>query len=108
MVVLAELLSDRPDRTDCVSEAAWSSERSVLCGSLNGGDAGCGGSAGTTPIGVGKVAEPEVEPADGIGGGIGDSPMLVISGVAGFGTKIVFRTSLRPRSVLDRLAGVAC
>lgn len=34
--------------------------------------------------------------------------MLVSSGVAGFCTKIVLRTSRRPRSVLDRLAGAAC
>jgi hypothetical protein len=34
--------------------------------------------------------------------------MLVNSGVAGFGTNIVFLTSLRPRSVFDRRAGVAC
>jgi hypothetical protein len=45
------------------------------------------------------------EPADGIGG---ISPMLVSSGVAGLGTKIVLRTSRRPRRVPERLGGIAC
>ena len=49
---------------------------------------------------------PGSELAEGTGG-TGDSPMLVNSGVAGFGTNIVFRTSLRPRRVFDRRAGGA-
>jgi hypothetical protein len=34
--------------------------------------------------------------------------MLVSSGVAGLGTKIVLRTSRRPRKVPERLGGAAC
>lgn len=45
------------------------------------------------------------DPADGTGG---ISPMLVSSGVAGLGTKIVLRTSRRPRRVPERLGGTAC
>lgn len=101
-MVLAELLSDRPDRMDCVSDAAWSSVRSDLWGGLKAGEAGCAGRAG-----VGNVVEvePEPEPADGSGGA---SPILCNSGAAGLGTKIVLRTSRRPRRVDERFGGAAC
>jgi len=97
---LAELLRDRPERTDWVSEAAWSSANSVRMGSLNCGEAGCVGSAGAGKVGV-------LEPVVTGSGGIEFSPTVVNSGVAGLGTNIVFRTSLRPLSVPDRLAGGA-
>lgn len=42
--VLEELLRERPDITDWVSEDGWSSERRVLCGNLKaGGEEGCMG-----------------------------------------------------------------
>jgi hypothetical protein len=101
-VVLAELLNDRPDLMDCVSDAAWSSDKSDLCGGLKEGDAGCASGAG-----VGNVVtpEPEPEPADGSGGA---SPILCSSGAVGLGTKIVLRTSRRPRRVDERFGGAAC
>lgn len=101
MVALAELLKDRPERIDCVSDAAWSSDRSDLCGCLRAGDAGCGRGAG-----VGNVVAIDPEPADGNGGGT--SPIFCNSAAIGLGTKMVLRTSRRPRSVEARLGGAAC
>lgn len=100
IVVLAELLSDRPERMDWVSDAACSSESSVLCGGLKAGDAGC-----ATGAGAGNVAVEGPEPAEGSGGA---SPILCNSGAAGLGTKMVLRTSRRPRRVDARLGGAAC
>lgn len=102
MVVLAELLNDRPDRMDCVSDAAWSSDRSDRWGALNEGDADCVSGAGVGNV-VAVDAEPE--PAEGNGGA---SPILCNSGAAGLGTKIVLRTSRRPRKVDARFGGAAC
>jgi hypothetical protein len=101
MVVLAELLSDRPDRMDCVSDAACSSVRSDLpWGGLKAGDAGCAGRAG-----AGNVAAVLLVSADGIGGA---SLIICISGEAGLGIKIVLRTSRRPRRVDERFGCAAC
>lgn len=69
------------------------------------GDEGCGGMAG-----IGKVVEPDAEAGPGSAEGIeaGMSAILCNSGAVGLGTKIVFRTSRRPRSVDERLGGAAC
>jgi hypothetical protein len=40
IVVLAELLSDRPERMDCVSDVAWSSDNNARCGGLKAGEVG--------------------------------------------------------------------
>jgi hypothetical protein len=100
--VLAELLNDRPDLMDCVSDAGCSSERSDRWGGLNEGDAGCASGAG---VGNVVAVEAEPEPAEGNGGA---SPMLCSSGAAGLGTKIVLRTSRRPRRVDERFGCAAC
>jgi hypothetical protein len=99
-VVLAELLNDRPDRMDWVSDAACSSERSDLWGGLKAGDAGC-----TRGAGLGIVVAVVPDSADGSGGA---SPILCISGAVGLGIKIVLRTSRRPRRVDARFGGAAC
>ena len=107
-VALAELLRDRPDRIDCVSDAgaACSSDNKALWGGLKAGEAGCGGGRNTGGVlGEGSVALDGAEPAIGRAG---DSPMLCNSGTAGLGTNIVLRTSRRPRSVLFRLGCAAC
>jgi hypothetical protein len=114
IVVLAELLSDRPDRMDCVSDAAWSSDNSDRWSGLKAGDAGCArGAKGVGAKGVGAgvgnaVAaepDPDPDPADGNGG---ISPILCNSGAVGLGTKIELRTSLRPRRVDARFGVTAC
>jgi hypothetical protein len=71
-VVLAELLNDRPDRMDWVSEVAWSSDNNDRCGGLNAGDEGCmGGTGGGKVAEVGPEAGAESPPECG-----GTSPML--------------------------------
>jgi hypothetical protein len=111
---LAELLKDRPDRMDWVSDAgaACSSVSKALWGSLETGEAGCGGGiSGGKTVGEledGNVALEGAEPVAG-SAGAGDSPMLCSSGIAeGLGTNIVLRTSRRPRRVLFRLGWAAC
>jgi len=90
--------------------ACWSDSK-ALWGSLETGEAGCGGgmSGGNTVgvLGEGKVALEGAEPVAG-NAGADDSPMICNSGTAGLGTKIVLRTSRRPRSVLFRLGWAAC
>jgi hypothetical protein len=98
-VVLIELLNDRPDRIECVSDAVPSSVPKVdLCAILNGA-AGVGGliccCCGGSPGELGSE-EVDAEAAAATGS----------SGTDGLGTKIVFR-SLRPLTVLFR-RGVAC
>lgn len=57
-------------------------------------------------MGTGNAVDPE--PPEG-NGGTEDSPRVVSSGVAGLGTKMVLRTSRRPRRVFERRAvGAAC
>lgn len=112
-VVLVELLRDRPDRIDCVSDAgaACSSESRARWGSFETGDAGCGGGmSGGNTVGELEAGNVALDGADPVAGsaGCGDSPMLCSSGTAGLGTKIVLRTSRRPRRVLLRLGCAAC
>jgi hypothetical protein len=76
----------------------------VRCAVLRAGELGCIRGAGSAKV---VVAEVGADPPDGRGG-TEDSPIDCNSGVAGFGTKMVFRTSLRPRRVFERLAGAAC
>lgn len=93
---------------------------------MNCGEPGCGRGGGvgkaTGVVEAGAVGDGNanaVDGADGDGnaiaveaaggiGGIEFSPMLVNSGVAGLGTNIVLRTSLRPLKVPVRFVGAAC
>lgn len=116
---LYELLSERPDRIDCVSEAAWSSPRFRRwlagrrgdCGRAEGGDAGIG-ICGETDDRFGEAegrGEAEGDVAAGNGGALVGSAKGGRSGPwAVEGTNIVLRTSRLPLVVLDLFVGAAC
>jgi hypothetical protein len=97
MVLLIVLLNERPDRIECVSDAAESLvSRVERCDSLKG--AGCIGGVNSCAAGTGVVGKDVDDRAAPVMGGN--------SGGEGFGIIIVF-LSLRPRRV-GFLRGMGC